>query len=189
MARLKSEDKRDAILAAAIRVFAERGLAAPTSAISREAGIAEGSLFTYFPTKDDLLNALYREIKLDLATAMMSDFSRHSTARARLRHVWDRYVRWGIANRERRKVLAQVQVSGKLTQETQAVGSAPFAEVHEMARQAMAQGIVRDLPLEVLTSAIEALATSTMELASTNPGHASAYQDLGFEILWNGIKR
>jgi AcrR family transcriptional regulator len=47
MARAKSEDKRNAILSAATEVFAERGLGAATSAISHEAGVAEGTLFTY----------------------------------------------------------------------------------------------------------------------------------------------
>ena len=74
MARSKSEDKRNAILSAATQVFAERGLGAPTSAISQASGVAEGTLFTYFPTKDELINALYREIKLELADAMMSNF-------------------------------------------------------------------------------------------------------------------
>jgi AcrR family transcriptional regulator len=93
MARPKSEDKRNAILDAATRVFAERGLtAAPTSEISKQAGVAEGTLFTYFKTKDDLINALYREIKLELADAMMSGFLRKKTVRTRLRHVWDGYV-------------------------------------------------------------------------------------------------
>jgi len=42
MARPKSEDKRNAILDAATRLFAERGLtAAPTSEISKQAGVAE----------------------------------------------------------------------------------------------------------------------------------------------------
>jgi len=60
----------------ATRLFAERGLtAAPTSEISKnKLASAEGTLFTYFKTKDDLINALYREIKLELADAMMSDF-------------------------------------------------------------------------------------------------------------------
>ena len=77
MARPKSEDKRNGILDAATHVFAERGLtAAPTSEISEQAGVAEGTLFTYFNTKDGLINALCREIKLELADAMMSDFPR-----------------------------------------------------------------------------------------------------------------
>jgi AcrR family transcriptional regulator len=77
VARPKSEDKRNAILDAATRLFAERGLAAaPTSEISSLAGVAEGTLFTYFGTKDELINSLYRELKLELADAMMSDFPR-----------------------------------------------------------------------------------------------------------------
>jgi AcrR family transcriptional regulator len=65
VARPKSEDKRNVILEAATRLFAERGLAAaPTSKISNWAGVAEKTLFTYFRTKDDLINSLYREIKV-----------------------------------------------------------------------------------------------------------------------------
>src|SRR5258705_6097290 len=98
VARPKSEDKRNAILDAATRVFAERGLtAAPTSEISKEAGVAEGTLFTYFKTKDDLMNALYREIKLELADAMMSGFPRKQSVRVRLQHVWGGCVNWGVA--------------------------------------------------------------------------------------------
>src|ERR1700721_499267 len=98
MARPRSEDKRNAILDAATRLFAERGLtAAPTSEISQLAGVGEGTLFTYFKTKDDLINALYREVKLELADAMMSDFPRKKNIGTRMRHVWDRYVNWGIA--------------------------------------------------------------------------------------------
>src|SRR6202162_6750800 len=115
MAKPKSEDKRNAILSAAAQVFAERGLGAPTAAITSAAGIAEGSLVTDFKTKDELINALYRELKLELADAMMSDFPRKKNVRTRLQHVWDRYVNWGIANPKQRKVLAQLTVSEVLT--------------------------------------------------------------------------
>src|SRR5260370_16927710 len=81
----KSDDKRNALLLAAEQVFAQRGLAAaPTSAISKHAGVAEGTLFTYFRTKDELVNALYRSIKLDLADALMSRFPRQGPVRDRL---------------------------------------------------------------------------------------------------------
>src|SRR3979411_3117165 len=138
MAPPKREDKRNAILDAATRVFAESGLtAAATSEISKEAGVAEGTLFTYFKTKDDLMNALYREIKLELADAMMSGFPRKKSVRTRLRHVWDSYVNWGVMNPEQRKVLAQLQVSGMLSKESIEAGSAPFVEMQNMTRDAI----------------------------------------------------
>lgn len=59
MARPKSEDKKLALLEAATTAFAQSGVAASTAVIARNAGVAEGTLFRYFATKDDLINELY----------------------------------------------------------------------------------------------------------------------------------
>ncbi|HHG0447272.1 TPA: TetR/AcrR family transcriptional regulator, partial [Citrobacter freundii] len=56
MARPKSEDKKLALLEAATTAFAQSGIAASTAVIARNAGVAEGTLFRYFATKDDLIN-------------------------------------------------------------------------------------------------------------------------------------
>jgi AcrR family transcriptional regulator len=191
MARPKSADKRNAILAAATRLFAERGLtAAPTSEISKEAGVAEGTLFTYFKTKDELINALYREIKLELADAMMSDFPRRKHVRTRLRHVWDRYVIWGIAHPQQRKVLGQLQVSEVLTTKSRDAGSAPFVEFQIMIRDAIEQQVLRaDLPIELISRMVAASAEATIDLIALKPRMANKYRDGGFEIYWSGIAR
>jgi len=191
VARPKSEDKRNAILDAASRVFAERGLtAAPTSEISKRAGVAEGTLFTYFKTKDDLINALYREIKLELADAMMSGFPRKKSVRTRLRHVWDSYVNWGVTNPEQRRVLAQLQVSGMLSKESIDAGSAPFLEIENMTRDAIEQHILRvDLPIELISKMLAALAEATMDLIVLKPAMTKKYRNGGFEIYWAGIAR
>jgi AcrR family transcriptional regulator len=190
MARPKSDDKRNAILAAAIAVFAERGLGAPTSAISKAAGVAEGTLFTYFSTKDELVNALYRELKLELADGMLSNFPRKKNLRSRLEHIWNGYVQWGVANPAQCKVLGQLQVSDALTEETKAAGSAPFAEIQEMSCAAVEQRLLKNgLPLEFVTKTLGALAQATMELMVANPAMADAYREYGFEMFWAGIAR
>jgi AcrR family transcriptional regulator len=191
VARPKSEDKRNAILDAATRLFAERGLAAaPTSEISNWAGVAEGTLFTYFRTKDDLINSLYREIKLELADAMMSDFPRKKNVRTRLRHVWDRYVNWGIANPDQRKVLAQLQVSEVLTKESRDAGSAPFVEFQTMIRDAIEQHVFRnDLPEELISKSLTALVETTIDLTVSNPSQAKNYRDSGFQLFWSGVTK
>jgi AcrR family transcriptional regulator len=191
VARPKSEDKRNAILDAATRLFAERGLtAAPTSEISKQAGIAEGTLFTYFKTKDDLINALYREIKLELADAMMSDFPRKKNVRTRVRHVWDRYVNWGIANAKQRKVLAQLTVSEALTKESRDAGSAPFVELQAMIRAAIEQRVFRnDVPLELISKSLAALVEATIDLTVSNRSKAKQYRDSGFQMFWAAITK
>jgi TetR/AcrR family fatty acid metabolism transcriptional regulator len=53
-------DKRERILVAAERIFARHGFfAARVSEIAREAGVADGTIYLYFKSKDDLLISLF----------------------------------------------------------------------------------------------------------------------------------
>lgn len=52
---------RRAILAAARRLFAERGYHVPLSAVAREAGVGQGVLYRHFPTRLDLAFAVFEE--------------------------------------------------------------------------------------------------------------------------------
>lgn len=54
--------KRTAILAVASRLFAEKGYAnTPTSEIAREAGVAEGTLYHHFGSKDGIFLTIFDE--------------------------------------------------------------------------------------------------------------------------------
>src|SRR6266513_1991714 len=72
MARPLSEEKREAILEAAAELVAQMGTGASTANIAKAAGVAEGTLFTYFGTKDDLLNQLFVEIEKGFAGMLAS---------------------------------------------------------------------------------------------------------------------
>src|ERR1700677_4606322 len=76
----------------------------PTSAVSSKAGVAEGTLFTYFPTKEALMNGLYRALKLDLAAAMLPGLPKKRDARRQYRHIWECYVHWGVKHPDKFKV-------------------------------------------------------------------------------------
>jgi TetR/AcrR family fatty acid metabolism transcriptional regulator len=53
-------DKRERILTAAERIFARRGFfAAKVSDVAKEAGVADGTIYRYFKSKDDLMISLF----------------------------------------------------------------------------------------------------------------------------------
>jgi AcrR family transcriptional regulator len=54
-------ENRAALLASARRLFAERGYHVPLSAIARDAGVGQGSLYRNFPTRLDLALAIFEE--------------------------------------------------------------------------------------------------------------------------------
>ena len=56
--RADARRNRAKVLAAAEKVFADRGTTAPTEEVARAAGVGVGTVFRHFPTKDALLQAL-----------------------------------------------------------------------------------------------------------------------------------
>src|ERR1700679_38730 len=139
MVRVKDDEKRRAILEAAIAVFADRGISStPTAAISKAAKVAEGTLFTYFSTKDILINELYITIKKEMAEALLFDLPEKADCRATLQHIWNAYVQWGAANPEKNKVLCQLKVSEKLTCASIDTAGGPFAIIEKRVNKAIA---------------------------------------------------
>jgi AcrR family transcriptional regulator len=190
MARPKSEDKRNAILAAAITVFAEKGIwSTPTSAISKAANVAEGTLFTYFSTKDVLLNELYRLLKLELAGVLMADFPQTGKLHSKLYHIWEHYVSWGIANPLKLKVLTQLTVSDKITPETKAVGYAPFDEIERLALDSIKHKQIYDYPVSFIAAIFSNMAETTMAAMARSRGAGIDFCASGFEVFWRGISK
>ncbi|WP_044561641.1 TetR/AcrR family transcriptional regulator [Azospirillum sp. B4] len=189
MARPKSEEKRDAILAAATRIIAEAGLGAPTARIASLAGVAEGTLFTYFATKDDLVNQLYLALKTDLRRALMADYPADAPLAGRVRHIWDRYVDWGVRHPAGRRAMAQLLVSDRLTPETRAQGSEGFARIDGVVREGVDLGLMREQPADFVAAILTALAETTMDFIIRQPDAADRYRDAGFTALWNAISR
>ena len=86
--------------------------------------------------------------------------------------------------------MAQLNVSGMLSKETIEAGSAPFVEMYNTIRDAIERHILRaNLPIELISKSMAALAEATMDLIVLKPGRANKYRKSGFEIYWAGIAR
>ena len=79
---LRGERTRLKLIAAAERVFGNEGFyAARISEVTRAAGVAAGTFYLYFRSKEDLLRALIRQINHDLRRAL-SEGTEHLPTRA-----------------------------------------------------------------------------------------------------------
>jgi len=62
MAKRKNNDKYQRIIAAATKVFAQKGFyQSKISEIAKEARVADGTIYIYFENKDDILISLFEE--------------------------------------------------------------------------------------------------------------------------------
>jgi TetR/AcrR family transcriptional regulator, fatty acid metabolism regulator protein len=82
------EERRTQILAAAARVFAQRGFhTSRVGEVAAEAGVSHGLLYHYFPSKDALLEAIFEQAWSDLLTAIAGVEELDEPAREQLRQV------------------------------------------------------------------------------------------------------
>jgi AcrR family transcriptional regulator len=190
MARPRSQDKREAILAAAAQALAADGPTATTARIARLAGVAEGTVFTYFDNKDALLNELYLSLKAGLREALLADFPSGASLERRIRHAWNAYVNWGLSNPDGRRALRQLDVSGRIDARHRAAGSEGFGEISAMLRERSSGK--EALPMEEARAFRGALFTSlaetAMEFSANDASRADVYRDQGFRALWAVLK-
>src|SRR5258708_11063142 len=163
MPRPKSDDKRTAILNAATRIIVVQGLGAPTAGIAKEAGVANGSLFTYFETKADLFNQLYLELKSEIASMAMKDVPEGSELRNQFFHIWQNWTAWAVTFPEKRRALAQLSVSDEITPETRSAGHKTMAGIAELLEQIRANGPMRKVPIAFFGGIIKFVAEATLD--------------------------
>ncbi|MFL5619611.1 MAG: TetR/AcrR family transcriptional regulator [Gemmatimonadaceae bacterium] len=149
-----SPDKREAILTAALRLIARLGLhAAPMSAVARQAGVAAGTLYLYFPSKEAMINALYLEVLAHRHRSMAADAegarSEGAIGRPGLWAFWNGLARWHLDHADASSFLLQCKSSTILTEETREAERRMDAEGLVNFEHAVAGGRLRDLPLQV----------------------------------------
>src|ERR1044071_6498999 len=85
---MRDPDKPQQIIEAAVRVFARQGyFNSRVSDIAREAGMAAGTIYLYFKTKDDILVTLFREKMAHFVASLGKAIADEPDAVAKLRRL------------------------------------------------------------------------------------------------------
>ena len=90
-------ERRDAILDAALHCFVDRGFyGTAIPEIAKRAGIAAGTIYHYFDSKDALVNALYRNWKTDIARRVFKAFPQTAATREQFGVMWKEMIAFAI---------------------------------------------------------------------------------------------
>jgi len=82
----QKQDKRQRLLAASLRLFREQGYdETKVSQITREAGVAKGTFFNYFPSKEQVLLALGEQMLGRVGNIAVSELVQGHTARTKIK--------------------------------------------------------------------------------------------------------
>lgn len=184
MARPLSDDRRHSIILAATELIAERGLGTSTADIAKHAGIANGSVFTYFETKTELFNAIYLEWKEDLIGTVVAAIPVDQDEKSQLRSFWFARTRWGVTNPAKRKTLTQLHVSDQIADSSRRAATVSATPVLDLIGRVAKQGSLRAAPHAYVVELVEGMAGTTMDFMIANPAIAEEASQAGFDGLW-----
>jgi TetR/AcrR family fatty acid metabolism transcriptional regulator len=165
---MKDPDKPQQIIEAAIRVFARNGYYnSRVSDIAREAGIASGTIYLYFRTKEEILVTLFRDTMAAFVAHLRREIAGETDPVAKIR----RLVTLHFTVLERNPALAEVvQVELRQGQKFFRGASAHevaayFELIGSVLEEGMAAGRFRaDVPVKIATKvlfgAMDQMATS-----------------------------
>ncbi|RYD21844.1 MAG: TetR/AcrR family transcriptional regulator [Verrucomicrobiaceae bacterium] len=187
MARPLSEEKRIALLAAATAAVASSGVSASTYRIAKDAGVAEGTLFRYFPTKDALYERLYLDLKEDLVNYLVDGLPAEAGIESKFRHLWDRYIEWGLRAPEKQRALRQLEAFQAIADTDPRLDNDMARSLQEVVREGFKSGVLKDQPVMFLWGLIQGIAGVVFENASRDRGKVKRWKALGWDALWGAV--
>jgi TetR/AcrR family fatty acid metabolism transcriptional regulator len=138
-ARAVVTDKREAILRAAIKVFAGKGyFNSKVADIAGEAGIADGTVYLYFKSKDEILHSIFDRAMAEFIAEGKKELTVLKTPAERLRRIAELHLERLGADRDL-AIVFQIELRGstKFMQEFSAAG---FGEYLDIIRQTIEDG-------------------------------------------------
>lgn len=192
--RLSSQQRRDVLLAAGARVFAEYGFhAAPMEEIARQAGVTKPVIYHHFGSKQELHRAVFEHYAQRLLQTAASH-GRHGSPRERLRdlvrgmfafahenpHVWKLLL--GDSN-DPETALLQQQLRATGTQQSAArlLATSGYQPTGALSRKKAAEATA-----ELIRSAVDGLITWSLRHPKV---FQAALADTATDLLWNGLEK
>src|SRR5215218_2294667 len=194
-ARVFVADKREAILRAAIKVFAGKGyFNSKVADIAKEANIADGTVYLYFKSKDEILHSVFDRAMDEFIAEGKREIAEIPEPDAKLRRIAQLHLERLSADRDL-AIVFQVELRGstKFMEEFSAAGFAEYlALIRSTFEEGQRAGIFRadlnaNIVAKILFGALDEMATNW--ILSKRRYKLAPMADEVLDIFLNGVKK
>ncbi|MCG9695747.1 TetR/AcrR family transcriptional regulator [Shewanella sp. Isolate11] len=188
---MKITDKKKAILDTALTLFVEQGFhATSTAAIARGAGVATGTLFHHFPSKEALMEYLFLNIKQEFADAIKSSMNPDDGLKANARNLWFSALEWAANNPVKQHFFQLYSLSPTIATELreQAMNSI-LGFITDLIKQGQAKAMIADYPIKLMQDNCHGQFLAATRYFSDNPDywHIDSHKQASFKLFWHAI--
>ena len=144
-------DRAGLVRRALVELVAERGFRGTSmGAVAERAGVATGTAYVHYKSKDELIIAAYREVKLELGRSAVAGIDPDASPSDRFRALWTGIHDHLAADPVRARFLVQIDASPYAAEAHAAAADDPDDELMAAAAAPDLAGLIVDLPLDVL---------------------------------------
>ena len=192
--RVPGGDKREAILRAATSVFAHNGyFNSKVADIAREAGVADGTVYLYFKSKEDILHSIFDRGVEDALSAARKQIESVTDPKEKLRRIALLHLE-RLGDDRDLAVVFQVELRGstKFMEEFSAAGFAEYlALIRSTFEEGQRAGVFRadlngKVVAKILFGALDEMATNW--ILSKRRYKLAPMADQVLDIFLNGVK-
>ena len=188
--KTKDTKKRDAIFRATLKLINEGGFqATPMSKIAREAGVAAGTIYLYFKSKEDLINQLYINANQQLLESTINGYSEQMPVLMAIQRVWMNYLNALMTHPEAFAFVKQCAHASYLNPDSKEAEKRLMLPLYHLIERGKNEDLIKPLSSEMILILI----TSPLEYLANVYLHQQAEPDeddidLLFQACWDSIK-
>lgn len=148
-------EKQEAVLDATLELIGERGFhGTPMADIAKRAGVGAGTIYRYYASKEELINALYVREKTRVNAEVLGGVHAGLSVRDAIGQIFRNVIAARAASPKRWRFLDQYYNSPFIGDETKRVREQLMAEYVEIIERGVRERVIRDLPRPVLMAMI-----------------------------------
>ncbi len=185
------QDKRTAVLQAALELISEKGFhGTPMSQVAQAANVGVGTIYRYFASKEDLITALYTDLKTQVAQAMLIGYSNDLPIRVRFTRIQKNLFNYYLNHPKELRFLEQYSNSPFIDSLSREEGLRMLEPITELFLYAQQQQVIKEMPVVILMQLVYGATVALVKLRlSGSVAMTNTDLDAVLDVLWDAIKR
>lgn len=185
------KDKKNIVLESTLELISEQGIYSTSmSQIAKHANIAVGTIYLYFPNKEDLINSLYISIKTNLADYVFKNYLEDKSIEERFFSLFKNIIDYFIKHPKEFSFIEQYGNSSMIPSNIKEEVIDVFKKANNLFKKAYEEKIIKNLPIEMLIALIDGAIFSIVRLYLKGDIEISEDDiNSGINAIWDLIKR
>jgi len=183
-------DKKSTILNTVLKLVNKEGFYhLSMKNVAKEAGIAAGTTYLYFNSKEELINELYKQIAQEYRDSIINSYKEENSIEENFFEMAGKALSYYVENPDRFSFIQQYTYSPFIFKETQEENFAILEPLQKFLVQAKKEKKVKDLPDLMLVSLVSGPINSMMKmfLAGKTDLTKKSTQKKLLEACWQSI--